>query len=177
MMIKEIYTVIANRLKAEVTGLKQVGWYTGPGQQAKQLATPGAYIELLPMQTFAERGREQRADIRFKVHLVTTALQVSDQRALDSHLDLVDEVFSALQGWTAALSDAGGSYAALAGTPGDYYLLHTINRSEVAPDHRLSPLMDSVQTFTCMMTWRQQQDPRYTQPVTGTGTNISYDPQ
>lgn len=139
MLLKAIYQVLKAHL-ANVPNVEDVDWYLGQYSQDDSgsilYATPSLYIEFRPIDWKTLPNKVQRGVLSFIVHTVTDSVYDDDERFLDSqfdHLQLVDNVFAALEG--KRFSNSGKT------------ILETIVRRSVTPDHNLEGIIVTTQEF------------------------------
>lgn len=157
-MYKFPFLLIKQRLEQKVSGLKEVDWFLdqyNPNGNNALYTTPANFIEFLPASTSTMvGGKLQQADLRFRIHTVTTNLhenhkRIHDPNAAINHLDFVDLTFSALQGYRAKVSHLSG-FEHLLGTDKDYQVMNSIERRDINAEHRLKKQMVTVQEFSCL---------------------------
>lgn len=108
--MKQQYLAIKNRLVDQVTVLEQVDWYL---QQEKQkgdthvVITPAAFVEIRPIKWSNQADNVQRADINFRVHLISQTAYGDEQDyiedALINHHGLEIAIHQALEGYWLAI--------------------------------------------------------------------------
>jgi hypothetical protein len=136
-MLKEIYLVISERLRT-ITELKEVSWYTRQDMdnETEMFTVPVAYIEFdkIDMLSLPNNVQMVERQLKFKVRLVTESLEALEDGMI-KHLDLSDEVYLALQGFNFVDSAT------------EQQIINSIRRTAIMPDHTISNLIVSVQSF------------------------------
>ena len=160
-MIADIYKTIKHRISNE-TGLDTF-WFSGQYEQsgAQMLFEREAcFVELTPI-NFLQRGlHAQEAILYFNIHIIQETLGGDDARILDiEHLQKVDEVFVALQGFSARIEDIPN----YTGPPNSSMLINPIERTSLITDHRLTNLLVTIMGFKTNI-WDYQALPK-TVPV------------
>ncbi|MDQ3073271.1 MAG: hypothetical protein M3Q97_08430 [Bacteroidota bacterium] len=154
-MLKYPFLAIKKRLQDKVPDLLEVEWYVSQYLQNNEIhliTTPCAYIQFERLPTDQHQDGIQSAEMKVRIHCVSEALFSDSQRITDeviNHTGLADQIHIALNGWEAMLSDLPGQ-AALKGTDQDVVLVNRMVRSELLPDHSLSNLIATVQTYEAM---------------------------
>ena len=153
-MFKDVYTAIKQRLNDISDWKNDLDWYLHQYDQDGEevlYTTPAIYIEFGPVEWNTYPDNRQRGVMEFRIHLVNESDYDNDQRVLDpaiNHLGQEAEIFRGLQGWGCKLSYIP-EYSALSGTDNDVVLLNDVVRIRTEPDHELSNLLISIQTFQC----------------------------
>lgn len=151
-MFKDVYTALKQRLNTELDWKNELDWYLHQYDQDGEeviYTTPAVFVEFVTVEWNTYPDNRQRGVMEFRIHLVNECNYDTDQRILDAtlnHLGQESEVFRALMGWGCKLSYIT-AYAALNGTDNDAVLINDIIRTRTDPDHELSNLLVSVQTF------------------------------
>jgi hypothetical protein len=154
--MKEIYILLKERL-ATIQELKEVQWYLGQydqnGEQALVVDT-AAYIEFEPIEWMQMGQQIQQATVGFNVHFVQECVYGDDTRVVDTtlnHLELANQIFRTLQGWSGRLSDIP-SLGIFPNSPTDKQIINTIVRTGSTSQHDLENLIVTVQRFqaTCI---------------------------
>ncbi len=141
MILRNIYTVLRDRL-AEITELKEVTWYTqqdvysGDNEQSIY-AVPAAYIlfDTINLQSLTRKVQMVERKFSFKIRLVSESYEETEQAVLE-HLELVQLVYENLEGY---------NYK-----DGDVQLINTISRTAIKPEHDLSNLLITEQSFSAI---------------------------
>jgi hypothetical protein len=135
MLLKNCYIAIRDRLKT-INELQEVTWYTQQDRVNEQemFAVPVAYIlfDTIELTSLPQKVQMVERKIKFKVRLVSESYQDTEEAIL-SHLDLVQQIYEALHNY----NHKGG----------DTQLLNTITRTAIKPEHDLSNLLITEQTF------------------------------
>lgn len=135
MLLKNIYTAIRNRLQT-IPALKEVTWYTGQDQDNEQemFTVPVAYIlfDNIELTTLQRKVQMVERKVKFKIRLVSESYDDTENAVME-HLDLVQLVFECLQNYNHK--------------EGDTQILNTITRTAITPEHDLSNLLVTEQTF------------------------------
>lgn len=157
-MLNPFYTLIKQRL-ATITQLKEIAWYMQQykGTSSAMTVTPVTYVEVLPFETQSQSHKAVEALVSFRLHTVGTMLKTDDSRLADTvatdHLKLVDTVYEKIHGYQALLS-AIPSYEANANTKRDYYVINSVQRTNITPDHNWAGKLVTVQEFKTLVRWR-----------------------
>ncbi len=145
-MQKAIFLAVQEHLLAAALGVEHFDWYNGqyadtdPQQrQEGDFAYPAVFIEFQPYQPTSHAKRIQKAEVTFRLHLVTTNYAHSryglpEQAQALTHLDLADRLYAAFQGWT--YKDSTGRR-----------VLNTCTRVDVVPDHDQTNQIVNIQAF------------------------------
>ncbi len=135
MILKNCYIGIRDRLKT-INELQEVTWYTQQDQVNEQemFSVPVAYIlfNTIELTSLPKKVQMVERKIKFKVRLVSESYEDTEEAIL-SHLDLVQKVYEALDNY---------NYK-----DGDTQILNTITRTAIKPEHDLSNLLITEQTF------------------------------
>lgn len=139
MMLKEIYIAVRDRLKT-ITSLKEVTWYTQQdvySNKNEMYAIPVCYIEFdtIVFNSLPNKMQMAQRQFQFKVRTVSESYEDTEDAVL-GHLELVQEVYLALQGYAHAV--------------GDKQILNSVRRVSLKTDHQLSNLLVTEQTFECI---------------------------
>jgi hypothetical protein len=136
MMLSQIYVALRNRLQ-EITSLKEVTWYTQQDVYSNEqeiFALPVAYIlfDTINVQSLTKKVQMVERKFTFKVRLVSESYEDTEDAVL-VHLGLVQLVFQILE---------GSNFK-----EGDTQILNTVSRTAIKPEHDLSNLLITEQTF------------------------------
>lgn len=144
-MIANIYKCLKARL--ENSTAMPCYWYTGQYDQDGQQALfeqAVCFIEFMPMNFSRGQQDAQMAVMQFDVHIVQESIGGEDDRILGvEHLEKVDDVFLALQGFRAKVDEVPGYI----GQPDDTTLINPCVRISMTPDHRMSNILATILRF------------------------------
>lgn len=123
-MINKIYKGIRLALSTSVPALKRVLWSNGEyddQDQNEAWETPSAYIEFEDVYPKSNTNGIQSASVAFAVVLHTSDLKNPDSDSHLEHLDLMQDIYKALQG--------------LSIKEGDQTVCNAIERTGIKTDH------------------------------------------
>ncbi len=154
-MLTLIYQSLRNRLSERVPALREIAWYrqqNTPGAAGSLKTLPAAFIRFNPVEVKTFPLGWQRATLTFDVIVMADNFRDGDERILDSDpahsgQAIADQVYAALNDWNALFSDL---FPPMAGTPDDYQLLNSITRTGITASHENAPVLETVQSFTCL---------------------------
>ena len=161
-MIDLPYILIRERIKTQVTALKEVMYYLGQPDTNEDgellFTTPAVFIRFDSIATHSLQPvmglpNRQQAEIFFTVTLVDETAYDDDKRILDTtlnHIGKINDIFLALQGWVGKLSDIPGN-TALAGTNNDWIVCNPIDRKRMTTDHSVRGTIATAQQFVCIV--------------------------
>jgi hypothetical protein len=138
-----IYQAIKKLLQT-VTDLEEVEWFTGQYDQNGEDSTAvacAAYIEFSPINWIQLGGGVQSANFDTTIHVVSEDLGRGDSR-IEQHLELVKEVYLALQQKSVKLSDLLLSPPAI-----DAIIINSMVRKSTTTNHTLTNLQSTTMTF------------------------------
>jgi hypothetical protein len=122
-------------------------WYNGQyDQNGDQTLFEQAvcFLEFMPLNFLRGHLDAQMAVVQFDVHIVQESIGGDDDRVIGiDHLEKVDDVFLALQSFSAKVEDVPG----YVGLPDNTVLINPIVRVGLSPDHRMSNILASVMRF------------------------------
>jgi hypothetical protein len=145
-MQKAIFLAVQEHLLAAGLGVEHFDWFnhqyedTDPeNRQEGDFAYPAVFIEFQPYQPSSHGRHVQKAEITFRLHLVTISYAHSraglpEQSQALEHLDLASQLYAAFQGWS--YKDTQGRQ-----------VLNTCTRTNVTPDHNQTNQVVNIQDF------------------------------
>lgn len=156
------YQAIANRLGTELSGIAPlIQCYLGePAQDGEGnllYTTPAVFIKFSPVRTQSRLiafglPSIQYGEMEVTVILIDDCVYDDDRRILDTglnHLAKAEAIYLALQNFSPLLSDLPGN-SALLGTQEDAVIFNEMERVGITPDHGISNLLRTEQTFRCV---------------------------
>lgn len=146
-MQKALFLAIQAHIVEQNIGIEHIDWFNNqyaesdPGnRQEGDFAYPAVFIEFQPFQTQSlASGKVQKADVTFRLHLVTTNYAhsrygVPEQDEALEHLDKASQLYVAFQRWSQ--KDEQGRQ-----------VLNTCHRTNVIPDHNQTNQVVNIQDF------------------------------
>lgn len=149
-MRKKIYKAIAERLRAADLGIKYISlWNRNTEQLSAQVAfeMPAVFVEFEPIQWGQMQAGARSADLRVRLHIVTSTLGTPEdggqyQDLALEHLDLIESISAAIQG--------------LCGDGFNCFML-----VESLTDHDYMQVSDNEECYVTRITDTSAQKPRY----------------